>query len=156
MAYYLFIISLCYVAFCDITKRKILNNSVILVFAFGFLFVLKGSEGFSSGFLESVVAGIFVFLCFYVFYVLGWMGAGDVKLGCVLAFCFGGKFFFLIWIVSISLSIFYSVVDLFLRGYGWEISRGRWMNNEVNLKAKHIPYGLFLSVASILHLFYVF
>lgn len=147
-----FIFTLCYIAYKDITKRKIFNISIFIVLVFGCMFLVVGEDRFSSDWFYSLISFGILFLLFFVFYSMGYMGAGDVKFGAVLAFCFGLQSFLLIWAVSLLFSVLYSVIDLLLKRFGLDYFRLK-ISGGVNLELKkNVPYGAFLSVGSIIYI----
>lgn len=147
-----FVLTLCYIAYMDITKRKVFNISILFILVFGFFIVCIEGYGFSNNVFYSLISFLILLLFFLFFYRIGYMGAGDVKLGAVLAFCFGLHNFLFIWIVSLFFSVFYSVVDLILKRFGLDYLRLK-ISGGVNLELKkNVPYGAFLSVGSIIYI----
>ena len=68
----------------DITERRI-PNRLIAIFILAVLFLVQGASVLPSHF---AAAGI-VFLSVFVFWLLGWLGAGDVKLLALVALIAG-------------------------------------------------------------------
>lgn len=89
-----------------------------------------------------------VLIIFLIFYKIGWMGAGDVKLGCVLGFVFGFGNFLWIWVISIIILINYLfVIKIICRSKYKDIGLRLMGNYHVR---RYIPYGTFLSISSML------
>lgn len=147
MIFYPFIIFLlCYIAYVDITKRKIFNwLSIIIVLIAFYCFDHKPDSVFSDNLTESFFCSIAVFILFFVFYLLNFMGAGDVKLGASLAFLMGYEGFFYSWVVSVFiLFCFFST-----RGFFYHLNGGLFFLNDLFLfqkVGKIAPYGAFLSL----------
>ena len=146
-----FFFLLCYVSYQDITKRKIFNHSVLCGLAIGVLsFFLPESNGLSKGATDSLTAASIFFVLFLVFYRLGWMGAGDVKWGAVLAFCLGLHAFFYVWVISVVMAIVYGQIVNLLAVFGMEkIKMKMTLGNFVQGK-KYVPYGALLSIAAMI------
>lgn len=69
---------LLWAAFGDLRSRRIPNRVVLAIAVLGLLY--SGISGGVSGFGESVGGMGTGLLCWLPFYVLGWLGAGDVKM----------------------------------------------------------------------------
>lgn len=96
----------------DIEKKKIFNESVVMcLFVGAFLLIFDNDKKISQGWVGSLEALIVFFSVFLVFYIVGFMGAGDVKFGAALAFCFGLNLFFIVLCISIFISIIYCIFD---------------------------------------------
>jgi len=149
MVLMLFFFLLCYVSYQDITKRKIFNHSVLCGLVIGCLFLLlPDGNRFSIGWSYSLSAAAIFFVFFLVFYRIGWMGAGDVKWGAILAFCFGMQAFFYIWVISVVMAVIYGLVlNLFaffrsgkMNAIFFGFTQGK----------KHVPYGALLSISAMI------
>lgn len=142
---------LSYIACCDITKRKIYNKSVILLF-FTISFVKFGfNQKFEiNNFISGFSSFLICLLVFIVFYCLKWMAAGDVKLGAVLALFFGVQDFFVVWLISIALALGYVALVKIAYMAGWEVLRRRLTFKDVG--EKYVPYGALLCFASMFYI----
>lgn len=140
---------LCYIAFCDITKRRIYNVAIIVLFIASLIILFFGENSWSENNFKFSLISFFVFLVFFLlFYKIGWMGAGDVKLGGVLALLFGFYNFLWVWGLSIFLSLFYVGMVKVMYSCGQEVVRLKLTANDIG--KKYIPYGAILSIASML------
>lgn len=148
--FFLFFI-LGYIAWLDITKRKIFNRSIVIL-----LLIIFWSKFFSANnlwfneFLESIASLFFYFFIFLFFYFLKFMGAGDVKLGAVLAFFFGLQDFFVVWLISIALALGYVALVKIAYMAGWEVLRQKLTFKDVG--KKYVPYGALLCFASMFYI----
>lgn len=132
-----------YVIWTDMTKRKIFNTAWMLILVVGILFFLfDSSQKISPSWRESLTAMGLCFAIFLSFYRLGWMGAGDVKLGAALAFCLGIKAFFYVWVISIGVGLLYSLGR-------WAWGRYRVSASVLTAHGRHVPYGAALGLSSI-------
>lgn len=152
MALSLFFLTLCQIVYSDMAKRRIFNLTIIVSFLTGSYLVFSGRVGFSGDFIYSFMSLFVFFIFFILFYFFGLMGAGDVKYGSVLAFCFGAENFLMVLMVSLIITVVYSSLNIIFHKYGFrEFSFSD--NNQVSeIKRKNIPYGAFLSMASIFHI----
>lgn len=136
-----------YIAWCDITKRKIYNKSVILLFFAVFFEKFFSHQKIElNKFFEELLYFLIFFFIFLVFYFLKWMAAGDVKLGAVLAFFFGVQDFFVVWLISIALALGYVALVKIAYMAGWEVLRQKLTFKDVG--KKYVPYGALLCFAS--------
>lgn len=98
--------------------------------------------------MYAFICFLFVLFVFLIFYKIGWMGAGDVKLGAVLAFIFGFDNFLWVWVFSIIMLIIYSVLIKIIYKLGYEKIGFKLAGGSCD--GKYIPYGAFLSISSML------
>ncbi|MGE8396335.1 MAG: prepilin peptidase [Comamonas sp.] len=152
MTLLIFFFTLCQIVYSDLTKRKIFNLATAIVFLLGSYLIFIESLGFSKNYSYSFASFFIFFLFFLSFYIFGLMGAGDVKYGSVLAFCFGGENFLIILIFSLMLSFFYSYSISVIEKYGFKNFYFPKSNEVKFLSRRNIPYGAFLSMASIFHI----
>ena len=147
----LFFFLLCYVSYQDIAKRRIFNHSVVLVLGIGILFLIfPDGNQLSKSWSDSLIAATIFFALFFSFYALGWMGAGDVKFGAVLAFCLGLQAFFYVWVISIVVAIMYSQLVNVLSMYGMESIKIKMTLGNVVEGKKYVPYGALLSISAMI------
>lgn len=152
MALAFFLFTLCKIVYNDFAKRRIFNFTIIICFLTGTYLVFFGRVGFSNNFSNSFLSFFMFFMFFMPFYFLGFMGAGDVKYGSVLAFCFGAENFLMVLMVSLIITILYSSLHIFFDKYGFGKISFSSTNQASEIKRKNIPYGAFLSMASIFHI----
>lgn len=136
-----------YIAVYDMVKRKIKNTSIVILILFVFfgIFFCKGDVALIS-INDRIISFSVCFVCFLIFYKLSWMGAGDVKLGAVLALFFGMQDFFVVWLISIALALGYVVLVKIAYMAGWEVFRQKLTFKDVG--KKYVPYGALLCFAS--------
>ena len=147
----LFFFMLCYVSYQDITKRKIFNHSVLLGLSIGILFlVFSGGDRLSKGWSDSLAAATVCFVLFFIFYKIGWMGAGDVKWGAVLAFCLGFYAFCYVFLISLFVSVIYGLLVNLLSILGNETIKMRLTFGVVVSGKKYVPYGALLSISAMI------
>lgn len=98
----------------DLVTLRIPNAISVGMAVAGLLYqlLLAGVVGFLGG-AEGMVAGFIVFMPFYV---LGWMGAGDVKLLMAIGACLGWRFAVLNGVIALSLGIPFAIAILLFRG----------------------------------------
>lgn len=100
-----------------------------------------GGLNWNAGVLTCLLCALLFYSIFGGLYFLSkgkWFGYGDVKLLVVLAIFFGFKLFLVLWVASVTASV-WSVYLL--------------MRKKANMKTK-LPFGSFLVMASLLLLFY--
>lgn len=130
-------------------KRRIKNNSVILLFVLSCFCMVSFEKGWAAdGIYDALISFLIYFFIFLFFYFLGWMGAGDVKLGAVVAFLFGLNDFFLVWVFSVFFALMYSCLESLTYFLGWESVREKLKSNDIG--KKYVPYGACLGISSIL------
>lgn len=140
-----------YIAWCDITKRKLYNNSIVILLLIVFLSKFLFTNDLELNIFFAAISSLFFyFLFFLVFYILKFMGAGDVKLGAVLAFFFGMQDFFVVWIISIALALGYVALVKIAYMAGWEVLRQKLTFKDVG--KKYVPYGALLCFASMFYI----
>lgn len=139
MIYSIIVFLLCYVVYTDVAKRKIFNWVSVVIFFLAVIYKYFVVHGFfTKNFTESLIAMGAVFLLFFCFYRLGWMGGGDVKFAGVLAFFLGIKLFSFVFIFSVLISLFFFIFRKNISLYKYS-----------SLK-KVAPYGAFMSFPTIL------
>lgn len=142
---------LCYISYQDIAKKKISNISVCFLAIISVLVLNFDETGkFSKGLGDSFISCVVFLLLFLFIYSCGWMGAGDVKLGSVLAFLVGLQNFLVVWCFSAILAFLYPVgLDLLFRvNYFLGLRNYIVLNN--SMKKRFVPYGACLCIPIIL------
>lgn len=143
---------LSYIAWSDITKRKIYNKSIIFLFLVTLWLNFIFPRTWSVGLFSDIFLSFFIyFFSFLIFYIFKWMGAGDVKLGGVLAILFGVHNFFVVWLISVFMLLIYVGSVKVFYVYGLERVRKKLTFNDVG--NKYVPYGAMLCSASIIYIF---
>lgn len=147
MAAFFLIFLLGYIAWSDIANRKIKNKSIVLLFSLiCFLKFFQEVDIGGVSICDGLISFFVYFFSFLFFYKLNWMGAGDVKLGAVLAFFFGVQDFFVVWLISIALALGYVALVKIAYMAGWEVFRQKLTFKDVG--KKYVPYGALLCFAS--------
>jgi prepilin peptidase CpaA len=151
----LFIACMIYAAVTDLVTFRIFNRVIlILLAAFALFAVLNGWVSSQSGWEHigwHLLAGVAGFVFFLIFYAIGQMGAGDVKLFAAIALWFG-------WTGATLNYVLYALVAggvLTLILLLWrKAPLPQWMANIRFLKRLHIrklktPYGISLGITAI-------
>lgn len=150
MVIVIFFLLLFQVIFNDVKKKKIFNESTLMcIFVGVFLLIFFNQQKISQGWADSLAAAVLFFVVFIVFYNIGFMGAGDVKFGAALAFCFGVKLFFYVWCISIFISIIYCFFEKELK-INEKIIFSKSISANGGTALKTVPYGAFLSIGAMI------
>lgn len=98
----------------DLLTKKIPNwlTFSAMIFGLGFQFWLLGWSGLLDSFLGIGLG----FGIFFPVYVLGYMGAGDVKLLMAIGACAGWQFCMRVAIASVLFGGIYALVEIIFRG----------------------------------------
>ena len=145
----LFFLLLIPVAWSDIQRRAISNVNVLVIAIFGLVAAGMRRSPFSVDLGEALLAGGLAFVALLPFYVIGWMGAADVKLAAAMGLWLGVHLLLPVWAVSALISIAYSSV---LHGPVW-LKRYQATETSGGSEASHrrfLPYGAMLCVAAAL------
>lgn len=150
-------------AVTDLRTRRIPNGLVLTGAACGLALGAWSSGG--SGLVESFLGGVAGFLVFFPFYLLGGMGAGDVKLMGALGTCLGPLTILQVALMAAFAGAVVALVvaarqGLLLRTFRntgrlltfW-VSRGPRVTEELSLEnpeALKIPYALPIAAGSFL------
>lgn len=133
---YAFLIPIVFIAsWTDLTKQKIHNSLLFPSFLLALIihFLLSGFEGIEF----SIIGSLTGFLLLIVPYILGGLGAGDVKLLIVIG-AFGGLHYVLMsFIIGALLGGLFSLILIYSK----------------KTKSKTFPYGIFLGVGALLSIF---
>ena len=145
-----FLLWLVLAAVNDFLERKCYNWVAVLGAVTALLSLVLNVEThpIEISFIDSLLGAISAFLSLLIFYGFRWMGAGDVKFATALGFWVGWKLLLPIW----ALSCFFSLVH----GLFYKFSTVSSLNKIDELENIHrfIPYVTYLSVATILVLFF--
>ncbi len=146
------VFTLSYIAWSDVTKRKIYNQSIVFLFFVALWVNFIFPRNWSVDSLCDIFTSFFIyFFLFLIFYIFKWMGAGDVKLGGVLAILLGVYGFFIVWLISVFLLLLYVGSVKVFYVYGFESARKKLTFNDVG--SRYIPYGAMLCFASLIYIF---
>nr|WP_314704881.1 A24 family peptidase [uncultured Comamonas sp.] len=143
----LLLLLLCHIAFLDMAKRRILNFSVAIVFVLGGLnLIFKDVGWMQTDWSTAAISCLAVFGFFYLFYAIGVMGGGDVKLAAALAFCLGLEQFFWVWVVSVVFAVAYGLVWKLLTTI--ELTYGLFqLNLSKDRVHRFVPYGALMCIS---------
>jgi prepilin peptidase CpaA len=109
-------------AVTDVWKFKVHNLLTMPLLLSGLLY--HGIVGGQAGLGESFLGVLFGFGVLFVFYLMGGMGAGDVKLLAAAGAWLGMPLTFFVFLASASAAGVYAIVLLLLYGRG----RETWIN----------------------------
>ena len=145
-----FLLWLVLAAVNDFLERKCYNWVAVLGAVTALLSLVLNVEThpIEISFIDSLLGAISALLSLLIFYGFRWMGAGDVKFATALGFWVGWKLLLPIW----ALSCFFSLVH----GLFYKFRTVSSLNEIDELENIHrfIPYVTYLSVATILVLFF--
>lgn len=96
---------LAHVAWCDGRWRRIPNQDVLLLAALGAIAAALGASPFGLSLGQAVLGAALGLLALLPFYLLRWMGAGDVKLAAALGMWLGAAHAGEAWLISVLLVI---------------------------------------------------
>lgn len=105
----------------DFKWQRIPNELILMGYLMGFMVRLSG-EGI-RGAVEGMCAGLITIAAFYIFYLMGAVGAGDIKLlstvGLTMGFGFAARCAFFSLMAAGVAALIFSIKkgQLFLRGY---------------------------------------
>lgn len=150
-------------AVLDTRSRKIPNYFTVSVFAAGLVFnivqgaaLLGGLRGAGGGLMFSLAGFATGFAILYVLWLIGGGGGGDVKLMAALGSWLGAKLILIVFMISVSIVLVYSVVVLLWRvskvgfrrtkdKYGGTIEK----ESEARRVARRLlPYGIPVAIAT--------
>lgn len=97
------------------------------------------------------------------FWILGWMGAGDVKLFSLLGFMLGYQTLLPIWIVASVIAGAHVLCVLVVRAHPSLVAAGAWLDRQAWYRRliwlrqgrSGIPYAAYLSVGALLTMHYM-
>jgi len=125
-------------AITDILFKKIPNWLTLPTLVAGGVIhsLINGAEGFFFS-LQGIGAG---FGLLFLFYLLGAMGAGDVKLMAAIGSFVGPKEVFMIFILATALGGIYALGLLLIKGYLWQTMKRYGNIIKVFLFTRQIVY----------------
>ena len=126
------------VIYSDVYARRVPNKALILALCLGTAFYIKASMA-GLPVWPTAMAGLLTgLLALLPFYLIGWMGAGDVKYFATLGFLLGASALFPVWLVSALLLGVHSLIVIAQRsamplilfgGAGMRRHCHRWLQN---------------------------
>lgn len=120
----------------DLSSRRIPSYLVNGGFLVAILLLLLPFD--FTLFLNHLFAFVFSAIVFYIFYLFGWVGAGDVKLFAMIAFLMGAPFYYYCF--------FYTCIAGGLLGIAYLI---HGFIKKIPVKGTKIPYGTAIAVGSL-------
>lgn len=153
----------------DLHARRVPNTALVATLVLGMvwqLLTLGGVvEATPPGFLMAGVALLAGFAAMLPFYVIGWMGAGDVKFVAVLGFLLGFKPLFIVWVLGNVLLATHTFLilagrmamrrqpQLAVLQMGWQKTGFHQLIQRPRQGRKGMPYAAYLGVGVFLHAF---
>lgn len=134
------------VAAWDIQYRRIPNWIILLGIIGGCLSHASFTEisPLSVSWVDSLIGVALVTVVLLPFWITKLMGAGDVKFFFVLASWLGWKILIPIWIISVLISILHFIFYKLFLSYG--------LVNVIQSRKKFMPYGAYISMATVMAL----
>jgi prepilin peptidase CpaA len=156
----LLVTSLCVlIAISDVSLRRVPNVCLLAALTLGAILFCSEWMNDQAGppwpALVGLITGLVTLLPFYV---IRWMGAGDVKLFAVLGFLMGAKALLPIWVIA-SLLAGAHVIYLLLSNYRLRHATQAWLDVDATHALIHektrrgAPYAAFLSFGALITLF---
>jgi prepilin peptidase CpaA len=156
----LLVASLCVsIAISDLYARRVPNSWLLIALGLGsLLFCTEWALGHSEPpwpALTGLTTGLMVLLPFYIIH---WMGAGDVKLFATLGFLLGSKALLPIWIIASILAGAHSIYVLLSNYRLRHVMQGALQDDAIRAltaekKRRGTPYAAFLSTGALITLF---
>jgi prepilin peptidase CpaA len=153
--------------FSDLYARRVRNTWLLAVLLLGMGWMgwmwMQGTAGPPWRALAGLLIGLLVLLPGYV---IGWVGAGDVKLFATLGFLLGGKALLPIWIIGSLLGGLHAAIVLGVRHWVGPYSpgmsmqqmsiRSTWLWQRVTLARQGrvgLPYAAYMAVGALCTIF---
>ncbi len=131
---WLFLTWLITTAVMDIRIRKVRNWVVMLGLALGVAALLSSTQPFLTSSLSGLTGMLVAFAALMPFYVMRWMGAGDVKFAAVMGLWFGlSPYLLVIWLGGSLLAGLHGVAVLAWRKLQLS-SYGGWLQAHLPLR----------------------
>ncbi len=154
-----------HVAISDMTARRVSNRALLAVLGM-VVFAQLFTNGTTPSIADCLLGGIVGLAVLFPFHLIGWMGAGDVKLFSTIGFLLGAKALLPIWVcaslaagghallvVAWPLAVRYVPASLHKANMAYQGSG--WLQDwQLNLRAARqgrsgIPYAAYLGIAMI-------
>jgi len=139
----------------DFGRRRVPNWLMLLGAGVALLALVSGLQPFGLGWADAFTGCAVAFSCMLVFYVGGWMGAGDVKFAAALGLWVGLKALLAIWLMASLMAALHAITLLVLRRWpllprlALALSGPARAGSAQGLKAKPIPYAAYLAISSL-------
>ena len=107
---------LAHVAWCDVRWRRIANRDVLLLAALGAAAAVLEVSPFGLDLGQALLGMALALLALLPFYLLRWMGAGDVKLAAAIGMWLGAAHAGEAWLISVLLAVVWGLGGLVAAG----------------------------------------
>lgn len=155
---YAWLLWLLLVADQDFRNRRVPNWLVLVGIALGGLALLSASQPFSIGGFDALKGACAGFGVLLIFYITGFMGAGDVKFAGALGLWVGLHPLLPIWIGASLLAGGHAVLWILLKRWSYFPRLTSALSGVPSLEhadaatrrsARHIPFAAYLAIASV-------
>lgn len=137
---------LAHVAWCDGRWRRIPNHDVLLLAVLGALAAAVNASPFGLSLAQAMVGAAVGLLALLPFYLLHWMGAGDVKLAAALGMWLGMAHAGEAWLISVPLVVAWGGLQ-YAQFDGAPLMAPRVGQRGTPLR--NVPYGVVLCIAAV-------
>lgn len=138
---------LAHVAWCDGRWRRIPNRDVLLLAALGAMAALMEASPFGLSLGQALLGAALGLLALLPFYLLHWMGAGDVKLAAALGMWLGVAHAGEAWLISVVLVIALGGGLQHAQLGGSQLVA--WRTGQRMQPLRQVPYGMALCTAAV-------
>ncbi|MBP7351435.1 MAG: prepilin peptidase [Comamonas sp.] len=138
---------LVHVAWCDMRWRRIANRDVLLLAALGAVAAVLEASPFGLSLGQALLGMALALLALLPFYLLRWMGAGDVKLAAAMGMWLGAVHAGEAWVISVLLAVAWGLGLQWARSGPAELAVPRAGPHMPPLR--QVPYGMALSLAAV-------
>lgn len=138
---------LAHVAWCDVRWRRIANRDVLLLAALGAAAAVLGASPFGLDLGQALLGMALALLALLPFYLLRWMGAGDVKLAAAIGMWLGAAHAGEAWVISALLAVAWGLGLQWARPSPAPLAVPRAGPRIPPLR--QVPYGMALSLAAV-------
>lgn len=138
---------LVHVAWCDMRWRRIANRDVLLLAALGAAAAVLEVSPFGLGLGQALLGMALALLALLPFYLLRWMGAGDVKLAAAIGMWLGAAHAGEAWVISVLLAVAWGLGLQWARPSPAPLAVPRAGPRIPPLR--QVPYGMALSLAAV-------
>lgn len=138
---------LVHVAWCDVRWRRIANRDVLLLAALGAAAAVLEVSPFGLDLGQALLGMALALLALLPFYLLRWMGAGDVKLAAAIGMWLGAAHAGEAWLISVLLAVIWGLGLVWVRSGAAQLAAPRTGPRMPPLR--QVPYGMALSLAAV-------
>ncbi|MFH0130706.1 prepilin peptidase [Variovorax sp. VaC1] len=153
---HLWLIWLLFVTVYDIRQRRVPNWLVLVGAAFAIGVLAMNAQPFGVKWTEALMGSALGFGFLLLFYVVGLMGAGDVKFAGALGLWVGWHPLLPIWAMASLLALVHGALWLFLHRWPWFPQLALLLSGKprgddttgLHKRARPIPYAAYLALAA--------